>query len=291
MYLFLSSILLFATVLFQLDRHFLKQNDGFCLRTILGQVPFQEQWEIESPLSHEVQETLKQPFHYLAKGHQSYVFASEDGKHVIKFYRFPSHMRIFPWLNHPLSYHFSHDRQKIMAYNQEKLDLSFNSYKIAFEELQNETGIEWAHLNRTSMGHSTIHLIDRTGNHYHVPLDQLSCVVQKRFTLIFDTLETMRSNHDKKGVQAVVSSLLNCIADRCREGIVDNDPVLGKNYGWDGSRVVYIDIGRFVHADCSKKLLDAKEQALQITPILADWLQGYDEELFKNYNEMLNNLH
>ncbi|MBS0653262.1 MAG: hypothetical protein JSR39_07010 [Verrucomicrobia bacterium] len=290
MYLFFSSLLLFAAVLFQLDRHFLKQNDGFCLRTILGQVPFQEKWEIEAPLSPEVQEALSRPFHYLAKGHQSYVFESEDGKRVIKFYRFPSHMRVFPWLNHPLSYHFSHDRRKIMAYNQEKLDLSFNSYKIAFEELRNETGIEWAHLNLTPTEHSKVHLIDRTGNHYHVPLGQLSCVVQKRFTLIFDTLETMRANHDKKGIQAVVSSLLNCIADRCREGIVDNDPVLGKNYGWDGSRVVYIDIGRFVHANDSKILLNAKEQALQITPILADWLQGYDEELFKNYNEMLNNL-
>ncbi len=291
MHFLLTFLLLFAAALFQLDRHFLKQNDSFCLRTILGQVPFQEQWEIEAPLTPELQQALNQPFYYLAKGHQSYVFASKDNKHVIKFYRFPSHMRIFPWLNHPLSYHFSSARQKIMAYNQKKLELSFNSYQIAFEKLTNETGVEWIHLNRSSSGYPHIHLIDYTGNLYRVPLDQLSFILQKRFTLIFDTLETMRSNNDRRGIRAVVSSLLNCIAERYQEGIVDNDPVLAKNYGWDGNRVVYIDVGRFVNANTSNHFLDLKAQVSQITSILADWLQDYDEELFKNYTELLNGLH
>lgn len=287
---FLTFFCLFAAALFQLDRHFLKENDGFCLRTILGQVPFHEQWEINAPLSLELRDALNQPYHYLAKGHQSYVFASEDGKHVIKCYRFPSHMRIFPWLNHPLSYHFNPGRRKIMDYNHEKLDLSFNSYKIAFEQLPSETGIEWIHLNQTACNYPNVHLIDQTGNHYHVPLDQLSCVMQKRFTLIFDALETMRAKNDREKILSVVSSLLHCIAERCREGIVDKDPVLGKNYGWDGTQVVYIDIGRFIRERKLKENLSPKEQAAQITPILVDWLQNYDEELLKVYNEMLNSL-
>ena len=287
---FLTFFCLFAAALFQLDRHFLKENDGFCLRTILGQVPFHEQWVINAPLSLELRDALNQPYHYLAKGHQSYVFASEDGKHVIKCYRFPSHMRIFPWLNHPLSYHFNPGRRKIMDYNHEKLDLSFNSYKIAFEQLPSETGIEWIHLNQTACNYPNVHLIDQTGNHYHVPLDQLSCVMQKRFTLIFDALETMRAKNDREKILSVVSSLLHCIAERCREGIVDKDPVLGKNYGWDGTQVVYIDIGRFIRERKLKENLSPKEQAAQITPILVDWLQNYDEELLKVYNEMLNSL-
>lgn len=287
---FLTFFCLFAAALFQLDRHFLKENDGFCLRTILGQVPFHEQWVINAPLSLELRDALNQPYHYLAKGHQSYVFASEDGKHVIKCYRFPSHMRIFPWLNHPLSYHFNPGRRKIMDYNHEKLDLSFNSYKIAFEQLPSETGIEWIHLNQTACNYPNVHLIDQTGNHYHVPLDQLSCVMQKRFALIFDALETMRAKNDREKILSVVSSLLHCIAERCREGIVDKDPVLGKNYGWDGTQVVYIDIGRFIRESKLKENLSPKEQAAQITPILVDWLQNYDEELLKVYNEMLNSL-
>src|SRR5689334_8640410 len=45
-----------------------------------------DEWDVE--ISPEVVSILEQPFHYLAKGGQSYVFGSSDGKYVLKLFRF-----------------------------------------------------------------------------------------------------------------------------------------------------------------------------------------------------------
>lgn len=283
----LGIFLLFVFALVQLDHLFYRQNDGFCLRTILGQVPDETRWNIDAVMPEEIKQILKQPFCYLAKGHQSYVFASQDGKHVIKFYRFPSNLRHFAWLNHPISYHFSSSRKKIMTYNEKKRNLSYNSYKIAFEELADQTGAEWIHLNRSLIQPETIHLIDKTGNHYDVPLSQLTFVLQKKFQLIFDALEEMKRRQDNPRILQLIKSLFANIDNQCQKGIVDQDPVLDINYGWDGHQVVAIDIGRFVKED--NKILNSKETIEKITPILAQWLQNYNDELFKEYKEILNN--
>ncbi len=288
--LFFSACLLLGITLFQLDRYYLKQNDGFCLRTILGQVPHQERWNIGTPLSTTCRQILNQPFHYLAKGHQSYVFASEDGQYVIKCYRFPSHLRLFPWLNHPISYHTNSRRQEIMQYNLEKLDLSFHSYKIAFEQLQQETGTEWIHLNRSTDLNQQIHLIDQTGNHYYVPLDSLSCVLQKRFTLIFPALEQMLQKDDRDGIKQLITSLAELHLESSRKGISDHDPVLAKNYGWDGSKAVHLDVGRFVEDKMAKNDINLRAQFEQMTPILVEWLQQNDPELFEHYKATLDRL-
>ena len=244
----LISLLAFASILFQLDRYFLKENDNFCLHTILGTVPYREEWTINTPLSDDLRKILAQPFHYLDMGHQSCVFASSDGCYVIKCYRFPSHLRLFPWINHPISYFFNKKRKAIMAYNEEKLDLSFSSYKIAFEQLQEATGTQWIHLNRGA-DCGIVHLIDRTGTHYKVPLNQLSVVVQKRFVMLFDALNNMQANHDREEMRKLIGSLISSISELWNQGIIDKDPVLDKNYGWDGNRVVYVDIGRFVRSE------------------------------------------
>lgn len=286
---FFAALLLFTFALAQIDRRFLKENDGFCLRTILGQIPHNQKWEAQAPIPDKVQSVLAQPFYYLAKGHQSYVFASADGRYVIKCYRFPSHLRLFPWLNHPVSYFFNQKRQKIMVYNEKKLDLSFSSYQIAFEDLQKETGSEWIHLHGNATTRQTIHLIDLTGNHYNVPLDQISFVIQKRFVMLFEALETMHDRHDRQQIAKLIESLISTITCLWKQGIIDQDPVLGKNYGWDGNRVVYIDIGRFVKQEKLNDYFNLRSHIEQITPILADWLQQHDPELLNYYRSLINN--
>src|SRR5215813_2272463 len=78
-----------------------KKTDGFAHYKILSSLPFNEEWEVP-PLSEneakEVSAILDQPFYYLAKGAQSYVFASKDGQSVIKFFRI-YHLTPPRWLN------------------------------------------------------------------------------------------------------------------------------------------------------------------------------------------------
>lgn len=259
--------------LYQIDRYFLKLNDGFCIRSLFGTLPADFQKQPLEPPPAIFKTIVDQPYTYLAKGHQSYVFMSQDQKYVIKFYRFPSHLRRFPFLNHPLSSHFSKKRQQIMAYNLEKLALSFNSYQIAYKKLSEETGTLWVHLQPTKDLQQLITLIDRTGCRYTLPLDSLFFVVQKKMELFFPALENLIEQGGLDASKQMIDSLIDLIMSRCEKGIQDTDPVLEKNYGWDGKRVVSIDIGRFVEKP--KEQLQSSDEIAKITYPLNCWLKNH----------------
>ncbi|MBY0530256.1 MAG: hypothetical protein K2P51_08755 [Rhabdochlamydiaceae bacterium] len=269
-----------------LDRYFLKLNDGFCIRTILNILPPDQERESSLPPSTDLSSVFNQEFHYLARGHQSYAFVSADDKYVIKFYRFPSHLRPFPWLNHPLSSHFSTRRQQIMEYNLEKLDLTFNSYKLAYEELPQETGLLWIHLTSSGNWNQTITLIDRTCNRYTLPLDPLCFVVQKKAELIFPSLEEALSQNDEEGAKRIIDGICELITIRSQKGIKDTDAILEKNYGWDGKRALSIDVGRFISAQTEETLC---HELKTITHPLESWLQTREPELLKYYKEKVEN--
>ncbi len=272
------------------DRYFFKLNDGFCIRTILGTIHPDQERETSFPPAVNLDSVFNQEYHYLAKGHQSYAFISQDQNYVLKFYRFPSHLRLFPWLNHPLSSRLSSRRQQIMEYNLEKLDMTFNSYKIAFEELQRETGTLWIHLTPKGNWNQTVTLIDKTGNRYTLPIDPLCFIVQKKAELIFPALEKMVNNHDLKGAQMMIDSIIDLIATQCRKGIKNSDPILEKNYGWDGTRALSIDIGRFVSDMRQSNHFIYSQEILDTTHSLASWLENNEPQLFSYYKEKIESI-
>jgi hypothetical protein len=285
LYILTFSLLILSISL--LDRYFLKLNDGFCIRTILNILPPDQERESSLLPLTDLSSVFSQEFHYLARGHQSYAFISADEKYVIKFYRFPSHLRPFPWLNHPISSRFSTRRQQIMEYNLEKLDLTFNSYKIAYEEMPEETGLLWIHLTSSSNWNQTITLIDRTGNRYTVPLDPLCFVVQKKAELIFPSLEETLSHHDLEGAKRIIDGICELITARSQKGIKDTDAILEKNYGWDGNRALSIDVGRFISAQTEENLC---HEVHAITYPLENWLQTREPELLEYYKEKIENI-
>lgn len=280
---FVLSLLLFCAALALLDRRFLKANDGFCIRNIYGKVPADCPVYASAPPP-EWQEICSHSFHYLDKGHQSYVFASDDGKYVLKFYRFPSHLRPFPWANHPFSA-FSKKRQEIKEYNLQKLEESFTSFLLAFRELPSETGLLMLHLQPTSTLHKKIRLVDQLGASYSVNLDQVVFLLQKRAELIFPRLNELLQKQEQEKISAIISQIIQLIADRCKKGIVDRDAILEKNYGLLGMRAIEIDVGRF--ALDAKVKARAREEVEKITFPLKAWCQEKDKRLLQFYEEKL----
>jgi hypothetical protein len=218
-----------------------------------------------------------QKFTYLTKGHQSYVFIGADGQTILKFYRFPSHMRRFSWLKHPFAYRFSKKRQLIKAYNEEKLRLTFKSYQIAYEELQAETGLLFVHLAQTQDLRQTLHIQDRLGVSYFLESDSICFILQKKAELIFPTLEKLLIKGEKEAAKEVIAQIIHLIEKGSEKGIADTDAVLEKNYGWQEGKAVHIDVGRFVRKNVSKE-----ERAETIKP-LGHFLQERDQELYLYY--------
>src|SRR5689334_17813265 len=107
------------------------KTDGFALYKICSSLRYCPEWEAASPTfddSEEIAAILEQPFYYFAKGAQSYVFVSKDGKTVIKFFRIyhlqPPLLLKAVALPLPLQ---SYQIQKMINKRQE-LDKDFQSY-------------------------------------------------------------------------------------------------------------------------------------------------------------------
>src|ERR1700722_9111833 len=102
--IFYALLCVWGVMLTAVDHYFFKGNDSFSIRFLYSSMPNRVEWDLPvltSSQSQLLDEILSQKFTYFAKGTHCYAFVSEDQKYVIKFHRYPSHMRLFPWLNHP----------------------------------------------------------------------------------------------------------------------------------------------------------------------------------------------
>ncbi|MGE5196465.1 MAG: hypothetical protein ACM3JI_03950 [Anaerolineae bacterium] len=288
--LLLFVFLLNLFILVKVDRFFWKHNDGFSIRMMMADLPYDEKWQTCAiPLKEKsfIETLFKQPFHYLNKGHQTYVFESQDGQYVLKFYRFPSHLRPFSWLNHPFSYRFSEKRRKIKAYNLEKLSSSFHSYQLAFEKLRQESGLLFVHLNlKTNHFKQSLTLVDRLKQSYIVDPNDYIFILQKKASLLFPTLKKGLEEKDDRLIQSIVSGLFELIEASYKKEIVNLDPILEKNYGWLEGKVIYLDVGRFSNFN-ERTDSSVKQGAAKITEPLKSWLQNNAPEFLQTYQKEL----
>ncbi len=267
---------LFVFFVSMLDRRLFKANHGFCLHVIEAPIPSLPD---PNPMQSFPQELFNQPFHYLGKGAQSFVFESQDGKAVLKFYRFPSHLRRFPWTHHPLGYLFSSSRKNIKEYNLRRLELSFHSFYLAANPLIDETAVLYVHLQPTNELHQKAHLIDQLGVHYDLPLDSVAFLVQKRgvsFLTLFKE-ELAKNNHEK--CKQMLDGLIDVIRRRCAHNISDLDNMDNDNYGWLDGRAIHLDIGRFQEKESLSDPRMTQEEIMRIAHPLLTYLQATSPEL------------
>lgn len=237
------SLVLFIVALAGLDRMFFKQNHDFCAAFLYPKIEHHPEWEIPEADLTALGPILDQKFYYLAKGCHCFAFVSEDQKYVIKFHRYASHLRRFAW---KFSYLFSEKRKKIKEHNLERLHINLQSYKNAYCDLKEETGLLFAHINPSQNLRKTITLVDTLQSEYQVPLDEVTFVIQHKADLIFPTLSRLLKEGHLEEAKEVVNSLVRLLAIDAKKGYIDKDPIIYRNYGLVGLRAIHIDIGDLV---------------------------------------------
>ncbi len=233
-----------------------QQTGGFTILGISSHRPFNAMWET-NPLSNsatqEVKLALNQKYSYLFSGGQAVVFASEDGQYVIKFF---DQSRLQPrFLARHLPRQFFDEKKlaKKLWKRENKLDRDFSSYKLAFDELKDETGLLLVHLNPTNWIQKKLTLVDKIHIEHQIDLDGFEFILQKRAELVYPRLERLVKAGDEDGAKEALCSILQLFVTRCQKGIDDSDPDLDKNFGFIGSQAVQIDTGRFTkHTMCSR---------------------------------------
>jgi hypothetical protein len=263
---YILKIFLFV-ICFALIAEFCKEQTGrFTILRITSKLTPRPEWET-APLSPEeksrIKEILSQPYSYLDKGVQSFVFASEDGQYVIKFFRH-DHLDAPFWLT---------PNQRIKK--QAQLCKEFLSYKLAFQNLREQTGLVLVHLNKTDDLHQTLDLVDKLGIHHPLPLDNYEFLIQKRASLLYTALNQMIEENKMSDAKETLTNLVKLLAHLATVGIADKDPDLITNFGVIGTEPIQIDVGRF--SPRAAKL--NKDEIIRITDRLSHYLMTKCPEL------------
>lgn len=204
--------------------------------------PHHPEWEV--PLDETVLPILNQPFHYLNKGSQCYVFESLDGQHVLKLFRY--------------------DRPR----SDTKVIHLFNACKAAYDLLKEETGLIFVHLNPTQMGLPTVACRDPIGRVHHFNLNEYRFAVQKKAKDFRETLESAK-NHPNE-MKERLDQFIDLLMQRTEKGVLNSDPSLGRNFGFLDDQGIEIDFGNY-RPQFHK--IDSPKEIKRYTGKLKKWLQ------------------
>lgn len=211
---------------------------GFSVSKMKASIENKKEWEIarlEGEQEERLREIFKQKFYFLSAGYQSYAFISEDEQTIIKFFRMKR-------LSHDAADTLFHPKK--VETHKKNLDLIFNAYKLAYEELKEDSGLLYIHLNKTDFLNARLSITDQSGQENHINLDELHFVVQEKAEPLFPYLHKFIEKKDKEGFDRAVAALLALIQRRHGKGIADEDKGIAENYGFIGERPIQFDIGR-----------------------------------------------
>lgn len=256
---YLGLLLVFTCALFaRLDRYFFKTNDSFCpkfISPIWSRCP-----QLETDLSLDPK-ILDQPFEYLTKGEQSFIFLSGDRKWVLKFPRLPRSVRsVFRRAGHS-----------------EKFETFLKNGRLVCEKLGNETGLIYAHL-KPSGNFGEISLWDRYGQKHLLPLSTLPFFVQRYGEEYFSAFKKAEDP------RALIQKTVDLFSGLYDKGFIDRDPILDKNFGVIEGQPFIIDTGQLEKCE---NLPERETYLRQMMESLEGFLSRESPELHKFYKNCL----
>lgn len=277
--IFLALLLLVAV-----ERFCYKQTAGFRIQKISTLLPHREEWEVgdnEVPTA-----LLEQPYTFLGSGVQCYAFESADKKTVLKVFK---HYHSVPsndlLKNLSLPHFLENYRQQLLQKRYRRLFAIFDSCKIAYEDLREQTGLVYLHLNRTHHLNKKLTLIDKIGNAHTIDLDTTAFLLQKKGELIFTKLSSFLKNGNTESAKHLIHSLVSIIAERTAKGIANTDPIIRRNFGYFENQAIEIDTGSFTK---NPRLRTKQERNLEIlweVEELEQWLEKNSPQLIPFFQD------
>jgi len=234
---------------------------------------FPGQGENPSP---EVEKILDQPFTYFNKGSQSYVFLSQDKKYVLKLFK-KHKLTPISWLSY-LSIPANPYHQDFLK-KQQRIKNTFLSCQTANDFLKEETGLVYLHLHPTKLCRS-LHLIDKKGCSFQIPLDDTLFFIQRKAELIYPTISQSMALGKVEKAKEIITAVFAFLEHLGKKGVAKNDPIIKKNFGILEDKVVQIDIGNMAIEPIRL------EQPIYKTEI-SNIVQNFKKWLMENYPELI----
>lgn len=265
-------------------------TDDFRSGNYLHEVPFHSEWK-NAPLSSNEQtqldSILSQKFFYIDKGAQSFVFLSQDGKHVLKLFKF-KHLKpsllfeLLPSLG-PLK--TIKEDEKTRKYL--KLESVFNGYHLAYDKHKKDSGLLYVHLNKGGFSGKKIQVKDKMGIWHELELDQLIYVLQEKAVTTRKEMVRLLSSGNVAAAIERVNQIFDLYLREYAKGIYDRDHGVMHNTGFvHGSTIypIHLDIGKFSSEPSMRDVKVFRPDLLKIVNKFDLW---FKENYPQNYPELL----
>lgn len=286
----ISCLLLAVLTVYGLGRLYFYTTAGFTLGNIHSDLSHHVQWDTREPTEEETlkfRESIAQDYYYLGKGCQSYVFLSQDGKYVIKFFKF---QRVRPqnWIDFftfiPSVKEYQNNKIKE---KENKLNNLFLSCKLAFDDLKNETGVIYVHLNKTDHLHHSLRIYDKLGLSHQLDLDRLEFVIQHRASMLADTIDDLMSAGQIDQSKLLIDKLLIMVLSEYYSGYADNDHALMQNTGVLNGNPIHIDVGQLIYNNTVRDPAVYHQEIMNKMTQARNWLKERHPELLDHLNNRL----
>jgi hypothetical protein len=229
------------------NRVYYASNDGFKVANIRRDHESEARWEVhqlDPSQMAQLRQILGQRFSYLAKGGQAYAFVSEDERYVLKFFKY-QHTETRPWVNW-FSFIPAVDayRQERIARKGKCIDSAYAGWKLAFDVRPEQTGVLYAHINKTRGEWPTVTLVDKMGLSHQIDLDRVEFLLQRRAQMLEPTLQELIEQGELSAGQELIDQIVAFYEADYREGYTDRDPCLMRNTGLCDGRPIHVDVGQ-----------------------------------------------
>lgn len=256
---------------------YVSDPDKFRISKITSSLPFEPKWEVLVSPQEESQLSLalEQPFYYLAKGTRSYVFASKDQKYVLKFFDTSQIVPPFRRRLKFIRYLFPSSCEKADVYKRKLRTRVFSGCKIGFEELKDQTGTLFVHLNPTSSIRKNIALYDEKGFKFLLPADSTIFVLQKKSGPFHSYFQGVLEKNGEKGVEKILSELAFLLKFRADRKIKDLD-VSVNNLGVLNEKLMTFDLDGLKRVPPEE--FSYEEHMMRSGAKIIDWLENEQKE-------------
>lgn len=263
-----AALLLFAA----LERFCYWQTDGFRFAKVATTYtyPFDQAFE-PAP------ECLHQPFHYLGKGVQFYVFMGEDQQTILKLFK--HHHAGFS------STTLQHLSTNMMEKRKNRVLHLLQSAEIAKTSIPDETAVFYTHLTKGDHHLGKIKIYDKLGIVHELDLDQTEFLLQRRAVPLAEKLHTLfQSSQIEKAISAMQSTIKMLDERECK-GIKNKDARILRNCGFIDDTAIEIDVGSFVY---STKYRPSKKGKAKATRKLLKFVESNYPTHLERCKEALN---
>lgn len=254
-------------------------DSQFCLKNIRADIEHQNS-VLSATIQLQLEKILNQQFNYLDRGKQSFVFASKDGRYVIKFFD----MHCLKSEN----YFFFHSSE-VCAKG--ILDL-ISGYRIAKEEISEHAGLIFVQLAPNDSLNFSINLTDRFGLKHEIDLSQVPFIIQKKAIPTRQVLTELLEKGDVKAAAADLRKIIDMYITEYHQGIYDRDHNFMYNTGFIDGFPIRIDVGK-LRSDNRYKNPEYYRKDLQKVAIerVGDWFgrhfPQYQKEILSDMREKL----